>query len=108
LRESVGEHAQAAGDGVHVSGASYGLPGRVIQVTGFIRDRCEGRWHCSFPGRNEFFGGDPIIGATKQVVVYWDCRNGRNRSAFPGVGPGLSAVRLSPLRLEISAVAGPP
>jgi hypothetical protein len=75
-------NAQAAGDGIHVYGASYGLPGRVIQVTDLVRDRCEGRWHCSFPVRNDFFGGDPVIGATKQVVVYWDCGDGRNRSAF--------------------------
>jgi hypothetical protein len=73
--------AQAA-DGIHVYGASYGLPGQVIQVTGLVRDRCEGRWRCSFPVRNDFFGGDPVIGVTKQVVVYWDCGDGRNRSAF--------------------------
>jgi hypothetical protein len=74
-------HAQAAG-GIHVYGASYGLPGQVVQVTGLVRDRCEGRWRCSFPVRNDFFGADPVIGVTKQVVVYWDCGDGRNRSAF--------------------------
>jgi hypothetical protein len=74
-------YAQAAG-GIHVHGASYGLPGQVVQVTGLVRDRCEGRWHCSFPVRNDFFGADPVIGVTKQVVVYWDCGDDRNRSAF--------------------------
>lgn len=74
-------HAQAAG-GIHVYGASYGLPGQAVRVTGLIRARCEGRWQCSFPVRNDFFGADPLVGLTKQVVVYWDCGDGRNRSAF--------------------------
>jgi hypothetical protein len=70
--------------GIHVFESSYGLPGRVIHVTGLVADHCEGRFRCVFPVRNEFFGGDPIIGPRKQVVVYWTCGGGgRVRSAFP-------------------------
>jgi hypothetical protein len=69
---------------MHIFQSSYGLPGRVIQVTDLVVDRCEGRYRCAFPVRNEFFGGDPIIGPRKQVVVYWTCGGGsRIRSAFP-------------------------
>jgi hypothetical protein len=75
--------AWSQGYGIHIFESSYGIPGRVIQVTGLVTDRCEGRYHCSFPVRNEFFGGDPVIGARKQVVVYWTCSGGRNRTAFP-------------------------
>jgi hypothetical protein len=75
--------ARSQGYGIHIVESSYGLPGRVIQVTGLIAARCEGRYRCAFPVRNEFFGSDPIIGPRKQVVVYWTCGGGRNRSAFP-------------------------
>ncbi len=71
------------GYGIHIFESSYGLPGRVIQVTGLIAARCEGRYRCAFPVRNGFFGADPIIGPRKQVVVYWTCGGGRNRSVFP-------------------------
>ena len=80
---AISSSANAQGAGIHIFESSYGLPGRVIQVTGLVADRCEGRYHCGFPVRNEFFGGDPVIGATKQVVVYWTCGGGRVRSAFP-------------------------
>jgi hypothetical protein len=75
--------ARSQGYGIHIFESSYGVPGRVIQVTGLITARCEGRRHCAFPVRNEFFGGDPVIGIGKQVVVYWTCGGGRSRSAFP-------------------------
>jgi hypothetical protein len=79
----ISNSAQSEGYGIHVFESSYGLPGRVIQVTGLIAARCEGRYRCAFPVRNDFFGGDPIIGPRKQVVVYWTCGGGRNRSVFP-------------------------
>jgi hypothetical protein len=80
---AVSNPAESQGYGIHIFESSYGLPGRVIQVTGLVGARCEGRYRCAFPVRNEFFGGDPIIGPRKQVVVYWTCGGGRNRSAFP-------------------------
>lgn len=60
----------AQGAGIHVFESSYGLPGRVMQVTGLVIEECGGRSHCAFPVRNEFFGGDPFVGPRKQVVVY--------------------------------------
>jgi hypothetical protein len=80
---AIGSSANAQAEGIHVFESSYGLPGRVIQVTGIVAERCEGRFHCGFPVKNDFFGGDPVLGATKQVVVYWTCGGGRVRSAFP-------------------------
>jgi hypothetical protein len=80
---AISNSANAQGAGIHIFESSYGLPGRAIPVTGLVAEHCEGRYHCAFPVRNEFFGGDPVIGATKQVVVYWTCGSGRVRSAFP-------------------------
>lgn len=74
--------ALAQGAGIHIFAASYGLPGRAMPVTGLVADRCEGQWRCGFHVRNGFFGDDPVVGAPKQVVVYWSCGEGRNRSAF--------------------------
>jgi hypothetical protein len=76
--------ARAQGAGIHIFASSYGLPGRTIEVTDAVSYECEGRYHCSFPVRSEFFGADPIFGVTKQVVVYWTCGGGgRNRTAYP-------------------------
>jgi hypothetical protein len=80
---AISNPVQSQGYGIHIFESSYGLPGRVMQVTGLVVERCEGRNHCAFPVRNEFFGGDPIVGPRKQVVVYWTCGGGRSRSAFP-------------------------
>jgi hypothetical protein len=80
---AISNSANAQSAAIHIFESSYGLPGRAIPVTGLVAERCEGRFHCAFPVRNEFFGGDPVIGATKQVVVYWTCGPGRIRSAFP-------------------------
>jgi hypothetical protein len=79
----ISNSAQSQGYGIHIFEPSYCLPRRVIQVTGLISTRCKRRYRCSFPVRNEFFGGDPIIGPRKRIVVYWTRGGGRNRSVFP-------------------------
>jgi len=78
----ISNSARSQGRGIHIFQSDYGIQGRVIQVTGLIASRCEGRYHCAFPVKNEFFGGDPIIGPTKHVYVEWTCGRGRNRSTF--------------------------
>jgi hypothetical protein len=65
----ISNSAHLQGYGIHIFESSYGIHRRVIQVTGLIASRCEGRYHCAFPVRNEFFSGDPIIGPTKHVYV---------------------------------------
>ena len=75
----ISNSAQSQGYGIHIFRSDYG---RVIQVTDLIASRCEGRHYCGFPVRNEFFGGDPIIGPRKHVYVEWTCGGGRNRSTF--------------------------
>jgi len=80
---AISDSANAQGAGIHVFESTYGLPGRAVWVTSLVAERCEGRYHCGFPVRNEFFGRDPVFGEVKQVVVYWTCGGGRIRSAFP-------------------------
>jgi hypothetical protein len=79
----ISNQAQSQGFGIHVFESRYGVPGRAMPVTGLVASQCDGRYRCAFPVSNEFFGGDPVVGARKQVVVYWTCGRGRARSAFP-------------------------
>jgi hypothetical protein len=78
----ISNSAHSQGSGIHVFKSDYGIKGRVIQVTDLIASRCEGRYHCAFPVRNEFFGGDPIMGPRKHVYVEWTCGRDRNVSTF--------------------------
>jgi hypothetical protein len=78
----ISNSAQSQGYGIHIFKSDYGIHGSVLPVTGLIASRCEGRYHCAFPVRNEFFGGDPIIGPTKHVYVEWTCGRGRYVSTF--------------------------
>ena len=79
---AISNPAQSQGYGIHIFESSYGLPGRVIRVTGLVAASCEGRYRCAFPVRNEFFGGDPIMGPRKHVYVEWTCGRERNVSTF--------------------------
>jgi hypothetical protein len=78
----ISNSAQSQGYGIHIFESAYGIHERAIKVTDLIASRCEGRYHCTFPVRNEFFGGDPIIGPRKHVYVEWTCGGGRNRTTF--------------------------
>jgi hypothetical protein len=71
------------GYGIQILESRYGIPGKAMDVTGIVGASCEGRRRCIFPVANGYFGSDPAFGAAKEVVVYWTCGGGRNRSAFP-------------------------
>jgi hypothetical protein len=75
--------AMSQGRGIHIFESNYGVRGREMQVTAVVAARCEGRYRCGFPVRNDFFGGDPAGGIVKRVVVHWTCGAARNRSDFP-------------------------
>ena len=78
----ISSSAQSQGYGIHIFQSDYGIHERSIQVTDLIASKCEGRYHCAFPVRNEFFGGDPIMGPRKNVYFEWTCGRGGNRSTF--------------------------
>ena len=80
---AVSNPAMSQGPGLHIFESSYGVRGSEMQVTAVVAARCEGRYRCEFPVRNDFFGGDPAGGIVKRVVVHWACGAARNRSAFP-------------------------
>jgi hypothetical protein len=48
----------------------YGIQGRTVNVTDVLRGRVRGGT-LSLPVRNEFFGGDPAIGADKVLIVVY-------------------------------------
>jgi hypothetical protein len=80
---AISNPAGAQSAGIHIFEANYGVPGRAMLITNIVAERCEGRFHCSFPVTNGFLGIDPVVGVGKQAVVYWTCGGGRVRSAFP-------------------------
>jgi hypothetical protein len=75
--------AVSQGRGLHIFESHYGVDGREMEVRAVVAARCEGRYRCEFPVRNDFFGGDPAGGIVKRLVVHWTCGAARNRSAFP-------------------------
>jgi hypothetical protein len=56
--------------GLRIIRAYYGVQGRTVDVTEFLRSRVRGD-SVSLPVNNRMFGGDPAIGAEKVLIVVY-------------------------------------